>query len=179
MFANALLAVALHAQGPVPGLYRTARTSIYVGYEAEPSDKRTIQYFDPKTRRVGTLRPASGTSYETTDAPVLKYTLTLPSAAVDEQQFFISDGGGPLGGSLWHAPSRKKRPTIILVHGADDETRDMGFIVPYFVSHGLNVVTYDQRGTGKSVGDWRYTSPQSKADDILALFEISTERCAF
>lgn len=45
----------------------------------------------------------------------------------------------------------------------------MGFLIPWFVGHGLNVVTYDQRGTGTSTGDWHYTSPALKADDILAM----------
>jgi len=58
-----------------------------------------------------------------------------------------------------------------LIHGADDETRAMGFLIPYFVSHGMNAITYDQRGTGESTGNWRYTSPDSKADDVVAILE--------
>jgi len=169
VIANAVLALAVRGQLPVPGLYSTGKTNIYVGIEAEPSRHLTIQYFDPKTRRVGTLRPASGAVYETTDRPVVTYTLTSRAVTVEEQQFTVSNGGGRLGVSLWHAGPSRKRPTIILVHGADDETHDMGFIIAYFVSHGLNVVTYDQRGTGRSAGDWRYTSPRAKADDIVAI----------
>lgn len=170
MIANAVLALALQEHQPVPGLYSIGKTHIYVGIEAEPSRSRTIQYFDPKTRRVGTLRPTSASAYETTDRPVVIYALAAPVVTVEEQKFTVRDRGGRLGVSFWHASStRGKRPTIVLVHGADDETHDMGFIIAYFVSHGLNVVTYDQRGTGQSVGDWRYTSPQSKADDIVAI----------
>ncbi len=169
MIANALLALALGSQEPAPGLYGTGRARVYVGIEAEPAHRRTIQYFDPQTRRLGTLTRTSGTSYETTERPVMTYVLALPAVAVEEQRFTVSDAGGPLGVSLWHASAAEKRPTIVLVHGADDETRDMGFIVAYFVAHGLNVVTYDQRGTGRSAGDWRYTSPASKADDVIAI----------
>ncbi len=170
VLAHALLSLALRSHEPAPGLYSTsAHARIYVGIEAEPSDRRTIQYFDATTRRVGTLRPISADSYETTDRPVVTYALTLPTVAVEEQRFTVSDAGGRLGVSLWHASSAERRPTIVLVHGADDETHDMGFIVSYFVSHGLNVVTYDQRGTGRSLGDWRYTSPRSKADDVITI----------
>lgn len=171
MLVLALLALALHSPTLIPGLYGTDRGRIYVGFEAEPANTRAIQYFDPKTRRIGTLKLTSGASYETTDTPVLTYRLSEPLVALEENQFKIVDGGGPIGVSLWHVSSPGKRPTIILIHGADDETRDMGFILSYFVSHGLNVVTYDQRGTGQSVGDWRYTSPQSKADDVIAILK--------
>jgi len=169
VIAHALLVLALQGREPVPGVYPTGKAGIYVGIEAEPADSRTIQYFDPQTRRLGTLRPTSGGSFETTDRPVVTYTLAVPSIPVEEQPFTVGDTGGDLGVSLWHAASVAKRPTIVLVHGADDETRDMGFIIPYFVSHGLNVVTYDQRGTGRSAGNWRYTSPRSKADDVIAI----------
>ncbi len=179
MFTQAFLGLVLQSPSLVPGLYATDRGQIYAGFEAEPPDRRTIQYFDPKTRRTGTLQPASGTSYETIDTPTLKFTFFRPLAALKEHRFTISDGGGTLGVSLWHLSSLVKRPTIVLVHGADDETRDMGFIIPYFAAHGLNVVTYDQRGTGQSAGDWRYTSPQSKANDVIAILESLKHQAGF
>ncbi len=169
MIPAALLALALRTDEPAPGLYATGHERLYVGIEAEPPDRRTIQYFDPASRRVGTLRRTSGKTYETTDRPVVTYVLTAPAVAVEEQRSTVRAAAGRLGVSFWHASPAEKRPTIVLVHGADDETRDMGYLVAYFVSHGLNVVTYDQRGTGRSEGDWRYTSPQSKADDVIAI----------
>jgi len=118
---------------------------------------------------MGTLGYVSGRAYRTDARPVITFTLGGPSTPVRERPFIVGAAAGPLGASLWYAPNATRRATIVLIQGADDSTRQMGFLIPYFVAHGLTVVTYDQRGTGDSVGDWRYTSPESKAEDILAL----------
>src|SRR5665213_2606005 len=145
-----------------PGAYRVAGRTVYAGIEAESPDDPAIQYYDSKTRRIGTLENISGHEYRTAEAPHLTFVLDSPAPPIVEKPFIAENGPGRLGVSLWHAPGAERRSTIVLIHGADDETRAMGFLIPYFVSHGLNVVTYDQRGTGKSTGNWRYTSPNSK-----------------
>jgi len=93
VIAHALLVLALQGREPVPGVYPTGKAGIYVGIEAEPADSRTIQYFDPQTRRLGTLRPTSGGSFETTDRPVVTYTLAVPSIPVEEQPFTVRRHG--------------------------------------------------------------------------------------
>ncbi len=154
-----------------PGAYRVAEGTIYVGIEAEPPDHPAIQYYDPNTRRIGTLENISGHQYRTDSSPPMTFVLDSPASPVVEKPFVLEHGADHLGASLWQAPGAKSRSTIILIHGADDETRAMGFLIPYFVSHGLNVVTYDQRGTGASTGDWRYTGPPSKAEDVIAILQ--------
>ncbi len=159
-----------------PGAYRVAGGTVYVGIEAEPPDHPEIQYYDAKTRRIGTLERISGQEYRSDSSPKLTFILDSPISPIAEKRFVIDTGPGRIGASLWHAPGAERSSTIILIHGADEETRAMGFIIPYFVSHGLNVITYDQRGTGESTGNWRYTSPDSKADDVLAmLHRIKTD----
>ncbi len=162
-----LLAVPVRA--PASGAYRSAGRTIYVGIDGEPPDRPTIEYYDSKTRRTGTLEYISGQTYRSDGAPPLRFTLGSPSPAVREKPFIIGGTGERLGASLWYGPNARHRSTILLIQGADDSTRQMGFLIPYFVAHGLNVITYDQRGTGESVGNWRYTSPQSKADDLVAM----------
>ncbi len=44
----------------------------------------------------------------------------------------------------------------------------MGFLIPYFVGHGMAVLTFDQRGTGLSTGNWRFIGPAAKANDVIA-----------
>ncbi|MEO6913109.1 MAG: alpha/beta fold hydrolase [Candidatus Baltobacteraceae bacterium] len=168
MVTHAILALAVAMRAPASGAYRLAGRTVYVGPEAEPSDRPTTQYYDSKTRRIGTLTYVSGHEYKTDGSPSMVFRLNSPASAVVEQPFVIEHGANRLGASLWHAPGAKRRATIVLIHGADDETRATGFLIPYFVSHGLNVVTYDQRGTGISTGNWQYTSPVSKADDVVA-----------
>ncbi len=103
-----------------------------------------------------------------------------------EKPFAVSNGADHLGASLWLAPGAVKHPTIVLIRGADDETREMGFLIPYFVSFGFNVVTYDQRGTGESTGNWQFTGPESKAEDVYRdtpriksdpAVDLGTNRC--
>lgn len=151
------------------GAYRLAEGIVYIGIEAEPPDHPTIQFYDEKTRRTGTLERVSGQEYHTDDSPRMKFVLNSPISTIEEKRFLIENGPDHLGASLWRAPGLGPHPTIVLIHGADDETREMGFLIPYFVSHGLSVVTYDQRGTGESTGNWQFTGPTSRADDVVAL----------
>ncbi len=154
-----------------PGAYRVAGATIYVGMEAEPADNPTIQYYDAKTRRIGTIENVSSHEYRTNGSPVVTFVLDSPVSPVVEKRFLVEHGPDRLGASLWQAPGADRRSTIMLIHGADDETRAMGFLIPYFVSHGLNVITYDQRGTDDSTGNWRYSGPDSKAEDAVAILQ--------
>ena len=153
------------------GAYQVNGRTIYIGIEAEPPDHPTIQFYDQKTRRTGTLEYLSGHEYRTNDSPTMTFLLDSPISAIVEKPFVVSNGPDHLGASLWLAPGAGKPPTIVLIHGADDETREMGFLIPYFVSFGFNVVTYDQRGTGESTGNWQFTGPESKAEDVIAILQ--------
>jgi uncharacterized protein len=144
---------------------------VYVEIEAEPPGHPEIQYYDPEKRRIGTLEKVSGREYRSDESPSIRFVLDSPTSRVAEKPFVVEQGPNQLGASPWQAAGTARRSTILLIHGADDETRAMGFLISYFVSHGLNVVTYDQRGTGESTGNWRYTSPNSKADDVLAILQ--------
>ncbi len=173
MLTQVCLAFALAS--PVPDIlavYRNAGSAVYVGVDAEPPDSPTVQYYDARTRRLGTLAHVAGDVYRTADSPALTFDLGAPSVRVHERRFVLGNGAQRFGGSLWYAAGARRRATVVLIQGADDSTRQMGFLIPYFVGNGLNVVTYDQRGTGVSEGNWRYTSPQSKADDVVALLQL-------
>jgi alpha-beta hydrolase superfamily lysophospholipase len=153
------------------GAYRVVGGTVFIGVEAEPPNAPTIQFYDEQTRRTGTLVHISGQEYRSDDLPPMIFVLDSPISVVAEKRFVIGEPSNRLGASLWQAPEAGQRPTIALIHGADDETREMGFLIPYFVSHGFTVLTYDQRGTGDSVGAWQFTGPKSKADDVLALLQ--------
>ncbi len=169
MFVHLILAASVLAGSPPAGAYTLPARTVYVGPEAYPATHRYTEYFDSLTHRFGELRRVSGSEYETVQKPVLRFTLTAPSSAVAEEPSSASDTQGTIAFSFWHAPDALPRPTVVLVHGSDDETREMGFLIPYFVAHGLNVVSYDQRGTGDSAGDWHSASVNQKADDVLAI----------
>jgi pimeloyl-ACP methyl ester carboxylesterase len=58
-----------------------------------------------------------------------------------------------------------------MIHGNEAATRDMGFLIPYFVLNGINVISYDQRGTGESTGDWQANGPVERAADVTAIYD--------
>lgn len=146
---------AAHASVIPPGLYAEGGGAIYVGVEHELPDAAQNEFFDPRTQRTGTLK--------STRALVLR-------SAIREERRIVQAPGGRLGVSLYYRDTHK-RSTIILVHGSDAETREMGFIIPFFVMSGINVLSYDQRGTGDSAGNWFFNGPQQRADDVEAIYD--------
>jgi pimeloyl-ACP methyl ester carboxylesterase len=164
MKINSALKVALLAVAPSlawagtlsPGLYRDAAGhSVYVGVENEAPDPASNDYFDPNTQHTGDL-PA--------DSPF------KPLKVIREDAAIIEAPGGALGVSLYSMDA-SKRTTILLIHGNDPETREMGFLIPYFVLNGINVISYDQRGTGQSSGNWQENGPVQRAADVEAVYD--------
>jgi pimeloyl-ACP methyl ester carboxylesterase len=160
MFALVLgAAMALAAPAPIATLVPAGAYSaagghvVYVGPEHTLPDKRYDQYYDDSTRRIG-------------DASALG-TLR-PISLLLERRLLLTVDGAKLGASLWYATPRAN-PAIVLIHGNDDETREMGFLIPYFALHGMTVIAYDQRGTGESEGNWRSEGPPQRARDVVAL----------
>lgn len=151
------LAPSLAWAGPLsPGLYRDAAGhAIYVGVENSAPDPPSNQYFDARTRQTGDL-PA-----------VSSFT---PLKLVHEEAAIIDAAGGALGVSLYSSGAGK-RTTVVLIHGNDPETREMGFLIPYFVLNGINVISYDQRGTGKSSGNWQENGPLQRAADVESVYD--------
>jgi uncharacterized protein len=156
-----LLLVVAPAAAPVlaPGVYETHGKSFYVGIEHELPDPAQNQVFDPATQRISDSLPAAGMDAR---------------CRVNEERHVVRAPQGRIGASLYYA-AETRRPAIILIHGADPETREMGFIVPYFVCNGVNVISYDQRGVGESAGNWFLTSPVQKADDVAAVYDAFKE----
>jgi len=48
----------------------------------------------------------------------------------------------------------------------------MGYLIPMFALSGVNVVSYDQRGTGESTGSWRENGPEQRASDVSAIYDL-------
>jgi pimeloyl-ACP methyl ester carboxylesterase len=139
-----------------PGLYRNeAGHSIYVGIESEAPDPAVNEYFDPRTQHTG-------------DLP--EHLHLKPQRLIREEPRTVDAPGGALGISLYFTGAGKQ-PTIILIHGNDPETREMGFLIPFFVLNGINVISYDQRGTGKSSGNWQQNGPVQRAADVEAVYD--------
>jgi pimeloyl-ACP methyl ester carboxylesterase len=139
-----------------PGLYRDeAGHPVYVGIESEASDPAVNEYFDPSTQHTG-------------DLP--EHAHLRAQRLIREEARVLDAPGGALGVSLYFTGAARQA-TVILIHGADPETREMGFLIPYFVLNGINVISYDQRGTGKSNGNWQQNGPVQRAADVEAVYD--------
>ena len=158
----AALAIGLSLIAPVqaanlaPGLYIAAGHTIYVGVQHELPDPASNDFFDSTSQRTGDLDATQD--------------LHLRSGILEERRAIEVPQGG-LGFSLYYAGERP-RATVILIHGNDPETREMGFIIPFFVCNGINVISYDQRGVGESAGNWRLNGPSQRADDVAAIYDV-------
>jgi pimeloyl-ACP methyl ester carboxylesterase len=138
-----------------PGSYNSSGHTIYVGVENELPESPHNDFFDPTSQHTGDLQSPRG--------------LQLRSG-ISEERHVLDTAQGRLGFSLYYA-SGEPRPTVILIHGNDPEAREMGFIIPFFVCNGINVISYDQRGVGESKGNWFLNGPIQKADDVDAIYD--------
>ena len=153
MALAAAMAVALTF---APGLYRDqAGNSLYVAPDVEDAGP-IINSLDPATQYVGILKAAP-----------LGWTL---KQGVFERRLTVEAPEGRLGVSLYYAGAQR-RAAIILIHGNEDQTREMGFLVPLFAINGIDVISYDQRGTGESAGQWRTNGPEQRARDVAAIYD--------
>jgi len=159
LLASSVLFVLALAPGQaatiVPGSYDAAGRVLYVGIEHELPDPAQNDFFEPSSGRTGDLASVRGLRLR---------------CGVGEERRLIAAPQGRLGASLYYR-GVNPRATIILIHGADAETRQMGFIIPYFVCNGINVISYDQRGTGESTGNWFLTGPTQKVEDAVVLYD--------
>jgi pimeloyl-ACP methyl ester carboxylesterase len=128
--------------------------AIYVGIAHELPDPPHAEYLNARTGVTGVLKSSEH--------------LAQPCDMKEERRVVRYDGA--LGVSLYYSGSAG-RTTIMLIHGADAETREMGWIVPYFVCNDVNVISYDQRGTGESSGNWLANGPPDRARDVDAIYD--------
>jgi pimeloyl-ACP methyl ester carboxylesterase len=139
-----------------PGAYIDSGHAIYVGTEHTLPDPASNDFFDPTSQRTGELRTT--------------HDLQLRSGILEDRRV-IETPQGRIGFSLYYA-GEEARPTVILIHGNDPETREMGFLIPFFVCNGVNVISYDQRGVGESAGDWFLNGPRQRAEDVGAIYDV-------
>ncbi|MBV8067260.1 MAG: alpha/beta hydrolase [Candidatus Eremiobacteraeota bacterium] len=139
----------------VPGLYHDQNgRSLYAALDVD--GPAVVNWIDPVNQHDGGL-------------PELPKTWRL-QREVHEKRLTVDAPEGRLGVSLYYADP-KRRATVILIHGNDNETRDVGYLIPMFALNGVNVVSYDQRGTGESIGSWRENGPEQRASDVNAIYD--------
>jgi uncharacterized protein len=146
----------VEASNLAPGAYVASGHTIYVGVQHDVPGPASNDFFDSTSQRTGDLH--------------VTHDLHL-RCGISEGPRVIEAPQGRLGFSLYYAGERP-RATVILVHGNDPETREMGFIIPFFVCNGVNVIGYDQRGVGESAGSWLLNGPSQRANDVEAIYDV-------
>jgi uncharacterized protein len=68
-----------------------------------------------------------------------------------------------------HLPktANRRHPAVVLGHGSEDSDRYSFDCLPYVLAHhGVAVLAYDKRGTGRSSGSWQDSGLEALADDL-------------
>jgi len=97
--------------------------------------------------------------------------------ALREEDVSFKNGDVKLAGSLLLPRGHVPAPAIIFVQGAGPETRFASrFLAEFFVKRGVAALIYDKRGTGASTGDWKHSSFDDLAGDVMASASFLTSR---
>ncbi len=76
-----------------------------------------------------------------------------------------------LGGTL-HLPEGEPRATVLMVPGSGPSDRDNDLYFPAIraglLERGIAAASFDKRGVGESMGDWRDTGPAEQVADVAA-----------
>jgi uncharacterized protein len=100
---------------------------------------------------------------------------------VKEVSFMSADGKTKLSGTLTQAKGQLKRCAVILISGSGPHDRDYTnqfghrpFLVlaDYLSRNGITVLRYDERGVGKSSGDFQNASYDDLAADAAGALEF-------
>ncbi len=94
-----------------------------------------------------------------------------------QEDVLFGEGTVRLAGTLVLPVAQGQPPAVVFVHGSGSVTRDLYQVVAlHFARHGIAALIYDKRGCGGSTGDWRESSYDDLADDVLAGVQLLTER---
>lgn len=80
----------------------------------------------------------------------------------------VQNGDVTLKGVLHLPAGRGPHPAVVFAHGSGDAKRNAGVWNMFFVRQGYAVLSMDKRGVGESTGDWKMSSMDDLADDLLA-----------
>lgn len=80
-------------------------------------------------------------------------------------------GGEDSGRSIYYEYHRGTRLPMLCVHGWGMNTRSWDLLLPALQEAGHSVITFDQRGCGRSSKDFAEVSINSSADDVIRLLD--------
>src|SRR5919108_440723 len=119
------------------------------------------------------IGPALNVGYPVVEQISLRAAVRLPIAR--ENVTFPSERA-TIAGWLWRPAGPGRHPAVVIVHGSGPAVRSQDYlqhVVHLFAPHGLAVLIYDKRGSGRSTGVYPGDSPseptfRTLSDDVLA-----------
>jgi uncharacterized protein len=135
------------------------------------------QEFASTLKRLGAGETAKGMNRPQEPKPPFPY-------ASEDVTITVADGGHTLAGTLTIPAGKGPFPAVILVSGSGPQDRDeqlMGHkpflvIADHLTRNGAAVLRYDDRGVGKSTGDFQAGTSDDFAVDALAAVTFLAKR---
>jgi dienelactone hydrolase len=80
------------------------------------------------------------------------------------------DGDVVLSGTLVVPAGPGRHPAVVMAHGSGDETRwgTQRYVADRLARAGVAALIYDKRGSGQSSGDWKTSSYEDLARDVMS-----------
>ena len=99
----------------------------------------------------------------------------LPYDLVD---VIFHNGAVTLSGTLCMPRSPGRHAAVVILQGSGGESRwgTNCFIADQFARSGIAALVYDKRGSGESTGDWKASSYDDLANDVLAGIDLLASR---
>lgn len=90
-----------------------------------------------------------------------------------EEPLTVKSGEVMLSGTLFVPSKGGPHPAIVLAHGSGAQDRNgyaanIRLMADHLARHGIAVLTYDKRGSGRSTGRWETASFADLASDLIA-----------
>jgi pimeloyl-ACP methyl ester carboxylesterase len=110
-----------------------------------------------------------------------KFTLlrSVPEALpYDSVDVIFRNGAVALSGTLCMPRSPGRHTAVVILQGSGGESRwgTNRFIADQFARSGIAALVYDKRGSGVSTGDWKASSYDDLANDVLAGIDLLASR---
>lgn len=170
---------------PAAGVYRIgAKGKLYLAPMIDENG-RTVQFLTP-TGEIGRAHPVPDGTFSDSSTCPNRFSFSdhdrkiawstcktthrgIRQTVLAEQRLTMKASDGTTIGASVYSANGQARRGIVLTHGADSETREMGVIVPLLAEAGFKVMAFDQRGSGQSPGDWRSAGIRQIGDDAARL----------
>jgi pimeloyl-ACP methyl ester carboxylesterase len=162
--------VAFDESAEIRVLYPTGRDQFFTGpgIAIATSVESRIEFQRDAAGRITSL-----TQHRESAAP--RTARRVDTERLEEVRF--SNGAVRLAGTLTRPTTGSKHPAVILVHGSG--AADRNYILPFarfLVRRGMAVLGYDKRGAGNSTGDWKTSSFEDLAGDVVAAHQYLKSR---